>query len=182
MIKDYCPLSFPLLWGPQRHWTWFDGALWQGWASKCHGTVVTSTREGWWTLETQISVSSYESHGSDSYWSNLISIFFLPSRTLTALLWNQETVTRVLLLLSFLHFIPNSVAPNLKCHKPLIPEVTWAVPSSIELRADFLLHELVHFWIWLFIFYSAGGPHGAVCQWWGGYNSQIRLQPSSSLI
>lgn len=53
----------------------------------------------------------------------------------------------------------------------------WVVPSWRELRAGFLLHYLVHFWIQLF--YSDWGLHGAVCPWWGGCNSQKRLAASS---
>lgn len=58
--------------------------------------------------------------------------FYLPSGTLTALLGNEETVVWVLLLLSFPYFLPSSVAPNLKHHKPLISEVTWVVPCFIQ--------------------------------------------------
>lgn len=107
--------------------------------------------------------------------------FFPFQQTLTASLWNQETVMWVLLLFSFLHFLPSSVAPNLKYHWPLIPEVIQVVFSWRELKADFYLNELIHSWIWLFIFYSTRDSHGAICQQWSGCSSQIRQQPASSL-
>lgn len=73
-----------------------------------------------------------------------------------------------LLLLSLLCFLPISAASNSKCHKPLTCDVSWVVPSWRELRVDFLLHYLVHFWIQLFMLYSDRGLHGVVCLWQGG--------------